>query len=415
MDQISRIKPQHDRLGPISPAVFSNFKDYLVERRYSNPTIGSYTASLKHFGYWLAKRPDFEKEVNHRTVQTFLDCHLPVCNCLDPFPQNLNVVRAALNQLLQMQGLSRFIESHDGTPLGVASAIEEFDYYLERICGFAEATRWYHRRHVRMFLLWLFAERPVEINNITPEAICRFVVQQAEKYRTGSMGVLVYSLRTYLKFLLFAGHATVCESAKIPRPPNWSAANLPHALRMDELKKFWDTFNLSTAIGKRDYAIARCLADLGLRCYEVSQLQLESFDWHRGLLSLTKTKNRRADILPIPDLTGQAVVSYLRKGRPETKSRAVFVYHRAPVGDAVQGSTVRGAIRRAFSRAGLTWTGTHILRSTIASHLLKRGVSLKEIADLLRHRSLDTTKLYIKIDLENLSHVALPWPERRGS
>jgi len=415
MDQVSRIKPQYDQFGPVSSAVFSTFNDYLVERRYSNSTIRSYTASLKHFGFWLAKSPDFENEINHRTVQEFLDCHLPVCNCLAPFPQNLNNVRAALNHLLQMQGLSRFIESHDQTPLEVASAIEEFDCYLERICGLAEATRWYHRRHVRMFLLWLFVERPIEINNITPEAICRFVVQQAGKYRTGSIGVLVYSIRTYLRFLLFAGHTTVSESAKIPRPPNWSAANLPHALRPDELKKFWDTFNLATAIGKRDYAMARCLADLGLRCCEVSQLQLESFDWYRGLLSLTKTKNRRADILPIPDITGQSVVNYLRKGRPETKNRAVFVYHRAPVGDAVKGSTVRGAVRRAFSRAGLTWTGTHILRSTIASHLLNGGVSLKEIADLLRHRSLDTTKLYIKIDLGNLSRVALPWPERRGS
>jgi len=415
MGEIFFINPQHEQFGPVAPDVYSTFSNYLMERRYSDSTIRAYTASLRHFGYWLAKMPVCEKEINHRTVQTFLDRHLPVCRCPDSFPRNLKTVRAALNQLLQMKGLSRFIESHGETPPEIAAAIEDFDCYLARICGLAEATCWYHRRHVRIFLLWLFTEEPVEINKITPEAICRFVAQQAGKYRTGSMGVMVYSLRTYLKFLRFAGHETVCESAKIPRPPNWSAANLPNALRPDELKKFWDAFNRSTAIGKRDYAMARCLADLGLRCCEVSQLQLQSFDWHRGLLSLTKTKSRREDILPIPDATGQAVVNYLREGRPETKSRAVFVHHRAPVGIAVQGSTVRGVVRRAFSRAGLTWTGTHILRSTIASRLLNGGVSLKEIADILRHRSLDTTRLYTKIDLGNLSHVALPWPERSGS
>ena len=415
MDEIFFITPQYHRYGPISPAVFSTFNDYLMERRYSDPTLRAYTASLRHFGCWLAKRRDFEQEINHRTVQTFLDCHLPVCRCADSFPRNLKTVRAALNQLLQMKGLSRFLKRQNEIPPEIASAIEVFDCYLTKVCGLAEATCWYHRRHVRMFLLWLFAEESVEINKITPEAICRFVAQQAGKYRTGSMGVLVYSLRTYLKFLRFAGHATVCESAKIPRPPNWSAGNLPHALRPDELKKFWDAFNRSTAIGKRDYAMARCLADLGLRCCEVSQLQLDSFDWHRGLLSLAQTKSRREDILPIPYTTGQAVVDYLRKGRPETRSRAVFLHHRAPVGDAVQVSTVRCAVQRAFSRAGLPWTGTHILRSTIASHLLNGGVSLKEIADLLRHRNLDTTKLYTKIDLGNLSNVALPWPERRES
>lgn len=415
MDENFFNNPQYDRFGSVPPAVFPIFTNYLIERRYCDTTIRAYTASLEHFVYWLAKRTDCEEEINHRNVQTFLNRHLPACRCPDPFPRNLKTVRAALNQFLQMKGLSRFRESHNETPPEIASAIMEFDWYLQRVCGLAEATCWYHRRHIRMFLLWLFAEEPVEINKITPETLCYFVGQQAGKYRPASMGVLVYSLRTYLKFLRFAGHKTVCESAKIPRPPNWSAANLPHALRPDELKKFWAAFNRSTTIGKRDYAMARCLADLGLRCCEVSQLQLDSFEWHRGLLSLTKTKSRREDILPIPDTTGQAVVDYLRKGRPETKSRAVFVHHRAPVGLAVQSSTVRGAVRRAFSRAGLSWTGTHILRSTIASHLFNGGVSVKEIADLLRHRSLDTTKLYTKIDLENLFHVALPWPERRES
>ena len=406
-------QPGYDRSGSIPAEIFSAFNDYLAARRHRDSTRRAYEAALKHFGDWLSERPDFGGEITNRSVQTFVERHLPVCCCPDRFPRNLTTVRAALNHLLQMKGLSRLRKPPDEIPPGIASSIQEFDYYLRRVCGLADATRWYHRRHVRTFLLWLAREGPVESAEISPQNLCRFVAVQAEKYSTGSMGVLVYSLRTYLKFLRFTGHAALYESVGIPRPANWSAAKLPQALTPDELNKFWNAFDRSDAVGKRDYAMARCLADLGLRCCEAAHLQLESIDWRRGLLRLTQTKSRREESLPLPDITGQAVVDYLRNGRPQTQHCAVFVHHRAPVGEAVQETTVRGAVRRALSRAGLNWTGTHILRSTIASRLFDSGVSLKEIADLLRHRSLDTTKLYTKIDLANLSNVALPWPEKR--
>jgi len=198
----------------------------------------------------------------------------------------------------------------------------------------------------------------------------------------------------------------------IPRPPNWSATHVPQALNREELRLFLSVFDCTTAIGKRDYAMARCLTDLGLRGYEVANMQLNAIDWHNGELHLTKTKSRREDVLPIPGPMAKALITYLRYGRPATESRAVFVHHRAPTGQAVQTTTVRGAIRRAFSRAGLPWSGPHILRNTVATRLLEGGASLKEIADVLRHHSIDTAKSYTKVDLSHLVHVALPWPGR---
>jgi integrase len=141
-------------------------------------------------------------------------------------------------------------------------------------------------------------------------------------------------------------------------------------------------------------------------------MTLDAIDWHTGAVHLPRTKSHQEDILPIPKPLGRALVDYLQKGRPATDSRAVFVYHRAPRGRAVQSTTVRGAIRRAFVRAGLPWTGTHIFRHTMATRLLQNGTSLKQIADVLRHRSLDTTQIYTKVDLGQLSQVAMPWPGR---
>jgi len=158
--------------------------------------------------------------------------------------------------------------------------------------------------------------------------------------------------------------------------------------------------------------MARCLFDLGLRCCEVASLTLDAIDWHSGAVRLAKTKSHQEDVLPIPESLGRALVDYLQKGRPATNSRAVFLHHRAPRGHIVLGTTVRGAIRRAFSRAGLPWTGTHIFRHTMATRLIQNGTSLKEIADVLRHRSLDTTQIYTKVALGQLSGVALAWPRR---
>ena len=109
-----------------------------------------------------------------------------------------------------------------------------------------------------------------------------------------------------------------------------------------------------------------------------------------------------------------ALIDYIKNGRPKTKERFIFVYHKAPVGKSVTTETIRNAIRRAYTRAGFNpeLTGTHILRKTFATQLLQSGSTLKDIADILGHRCIDTTMIYTKVDFPHLSKVALPWPRR---
>ncbi len=406
------IQSKRVQLSMGMPEFMNRFERHLKLRGHTFFTSQKYLSATKLFLLWLETRPLDERKISGKTIQEFLSMHRPVCHCHGTVQKDIKTVRAALNQLLGMEGYERVLSTVDRTFPEIEIEIDLFDRYLRKICGHLEATRWYHRRHVRKFLSWLFDDRPIQISRITPENLCLFVSKQVIGLRPSSIGVLVYSLRTYLKYLQFNGYVTPSLQTTIPRPPNWSGANLPHALSPDELVRFWSAFDRKTAIGRRDYAMARCLADLGLRCYEVANMQLDSIDWNNGILNLTKTKSRREETLPIPDKMGQALIVYLRYGRPKTKSRSIFVSHRAPLGQAVQNSTVRGAIRRAFSRTGLPWSGTHILRSTVASRLLESGATLKEVADLLRHRSIDTTKTYLKIDLSHLSQVALPWPGR---
>jgi integrase len=150
-----------------------------------------------------------------------------------------------------------------------------------------------------------------------------------------------------------------------------------------------------------------------LRSGEIAKLSLDDIDWRTGTITLRHTKSRREDVLPLPSATGEAIAAYLKHERPKTDNRIVFMRRLAPRDAAIGPDAVRKTIRQAYARAGLRHTRSHLLRHTMASRLLEGGSSLKEVADVLRHRSLNTTLIYAKLDSRNLREVALPWPGSR--
>ncbi len=156
-----------------------------------------------------------------------------------------------------------------------------------------------------------------------------------------------------------------------------------------------------------------CLSTLGLRASEVADLKLEDINWRAGLLHVRKRKSGRGSVLPLPHKLGRAITAYLRTGRPETRDRHVFLLHGGAIGMPIRSHVVAHAVRRALLRAGIdapTW-GSHLLRHTLATRMVRHGATLKEIADVLGHRAVDTTAIYAKVDVSSLAEVALPWPE----
>jgi site-specific recombinase XerD len=137
---------------------------------------------------------------------------------------------------------------------------------------------------------------------------------------------------------------------------------------------------------------------------------MDDIDWQAGTVTLRRTKGRREDVMPLPEATGQAIAAYLRDERPKTRHRMVFARHMTPREQLIGPDLVRKTVRQAYARAGLPYTRSHLLRHTMAGRLLAGGASLKEVADVLRHRSLNTTLIYAKLDSGSLVEVALPWP-----
>ena len=316
--------------------------------------------------------------------------------------------RAALKHLLT------FLPQHYSvtTKSPIEAELERFTDYLLNICGMSAQTCVNRCQHVGAFLSHRFcSEAPVfaQISGVDIEA---FFQHMALKWRPASLAVVGASLRSYFRFCALQGHPVSALSAFIPKIASWSPATLPKVLSDAQVDAFLEVFDYADSVGMRDYAIARCLLDIGLRGHEVTSLKLDSVDWRNATLTISSNKSKRVQQLPLPVSTGQAIAQYLFKGRPLTSSRILFVRHRAPFDQPLSVSAIRNAMNRAFVRCGLRnqFCNTHVLRSTTATRLQKAGASIKEIADLLRHQSLDTAKTYARVDLERLRTVALPWP-----
>jgi site-specific recombinase XerD len=167
-----------------------------------------------------------------------------------------------------------------------------------------------------------------------------------------------------------------------------------------------------TATGRRNYAILSLLSRLGLRAKEVARLRLEDIDWINGSLLARSSKTHCQRILPLPQDVGEALLAYLRNGRPQTTDREVFLTALPPYRPLKTSAAISVTVKRLMARAGIKRqsAGAHLLRHSAATQMVNRGASFKEVADVLGHRQLQTTGIYAKLDLAALSEVALPWP-----
>ncbi|MFM0101197.1 site-specific integrase [Paraburkholderia nemoris] len=402
------------RNGVLEPVVGA-YARYLRHRGYASITIENYLQCASHFGRWLtAQHIDLDR-IDEPVLHRFLTVHLPVCHCCKPSPRTRANLRRALRHLLRMLRSEGILPPKSMLISEVVSEeLRRFDTYLKDVRGLAPATRLYRLRYVRDFLLAQFGWGPIALECLKPDDICRFVIDRATGCQPRTAGIIGDCLRSYLRLRRLQGQPTEALTAAVPRVAHWRLAALPDSLTDSELKGFVNAFDRTCPTGRRDYAMARCLVDLGLRASEVASIQLDDLDWREGTLRIAKAKAKRTTLLPLPAQTGRAIVDYLRFGRPRTDSRALFVRHRAPRDEPVGPSLVRNAVRCAYARCGLAHrsTGTHVLRHSAASRLLRGGASLKDIADLLRHRGVNTTTIYVKVDLPKLTAVALPWPGR---
>jgi len=292
--------------------------------------------------------------------------------------------------------------------------IEELRRYDEHLCdvrGLAGGTRSNRCRIVGRFLHQKFSGFPVDIGRVYPKDVRRFLADQLDMCRSPSnASQLAAALRSYFRYRTTCGDQVGALTAVITNPVHWKLASLPRALNANEVERLLKSFVSVRRSPKRGYAIVRCALDMGLRSCEIAHLMISDIDWRSGTVTLRGTKSLRQDILPLPMETGQALADYLQHERPLTNNPAVFVRCLGGRDQPITSTAIQKVIKRAGCRIGLKHFSAHALRHTLACRLVENGSSLKEVADVLRHRSLNATLIYAKLDTPKLSAVALPWP-----
>jgi len=217
----------------------------------------------------------------------------------------------------------------------------------------------------------------------------------------------------FLRFLITDGQCAAGLEGAIPVLAHWRLASLPRYLQGEEVERVIASCDLASPVGRRDHAILLLLARLGLRAGDIVQLRLGDVDW-KGAAIHVCGKGRRQTRLPLTHEVGQAVAAYVQDGRPRANTEAVFVRGRAPFRAFASHCAVSVIVDRALHRAGVTRPSrgaAHLLRHSLATSLLRQGASLHEIAGILRHRSIETTQIYAKVDVPALRQMAQPWPE----
>ncbi len=389
-------------LGPLAPYA-AGFVVELSERGYRPRSVNGQLELMAHLSRWLAERAVEPDGLTVEITEQFLELRragemsLRSWRALDP-----------LVGYLRELGVIPKLAASAGT--GVDGLVAEYRDYLFRERGLTTGSVAHWERVARLFL----SERPEPLEaalaQLSAGEVTGFVVAHCGPGRCSgaTAKTLTSGLRALLRFLHLTGRVPVPLAQAVPSAAGWRLSSLPRALEAEQVERLLSSCDRSTAVGRRDHAILVLLARLGLRACEVARLCLDDINWREGEVTI-RGKGSTTERLPLPHEVGEAVVSYLRDGRPRVECREMFVTAHAPLRPLSPGAVV-SVVGYACDRAGMERVGPHRLRHTLASDLLRAGTPLAQIAPILRHASVATTAIYAKVDRDALRALARPWP-----
>jgi integrase/recombinase XerD len=301
-------------------------------------------------------------------------------------------------------------------PRQVLSAVDrlrgEYQSYLREQRALSEATIYQSVRFLYRFMTFRFGAEMGNLNDITTDDVANFLRKIINREKGSRDKTPPTHLRNLFQFLFWSGKIKHDLANSLPRVANPKETNLPRSLKSEEIERLVKTAWSPDAVGRRNYAMMLTLARLGLRAIEVIAIQLDDIDWRAGTI-LIRGKGKRYDRMPLPEEVGRAMVDYIRNGR-RGSSRTLFLSSKVPYRPFVDAQILNTVLRAAFAETGLKppqkYVGSHLLRHSLATGMLREGASLDEVGDMLRHRSRASTAIYARYDVEALRSIARTWP-----
>lgn len=300
----------------------------------------------------------------------------------------------------------------DRDRLTLEEVLAAFDQYLRRTRGVCLGTRRNYAKYVGEFLVTMFTDGALDLATLHARDVVAFVGGLSGRYRPRTVELAATALRVFFRFLGAQGWCEHRLADAVPMVPHRPSGLVRH-LDPTILEQLITSLETASARDLRDRAIILTIARVGLRPGEVAQLRLEDIDWLNAAIRVRARKTGHGTLLPLTGEVGAALADYLQHGRPDTDAREVFVLHWLRVGAPISTSIVGRAVQRAVDNAGIDAPvrGGNLLRHSLATELLAGGASLPEIADVLGHSCLATTRIYAAVDVGRLREVPLPWPQ----
>jgi integrase/recombinase XerD len=386
--------------GPLAPFA-EGFKARLEELGYTPLSTVTWMRLMVHLSHWLGARGLTAADLSSRRVEQYLRERRAGGYAGFLSPRSVAVLLGHLS--------SMGVLNPEDPPRPCSESevlLAAFRDYLLNERGLAASTAAAYVLRAHRFLGG--RDPGVGLVGLTAAEVTRAVLGQASTSAVGSTQFFVVALRAFLRFCFIQGLVPVDLSAAALTATGRRRPGLPKGLSRVEAMALLASCDRRTSMGRRNYAVLLLLLRLGLRAGEVAALRLNELDWRAGEI-VVHGKGQRIDRLPLPVDVGEAIAAYLRRGRPRSPHREVFLRAVAPL-TALSRRGVSLIVQRACVRAGLTPVGAHRLRHTLACDMVRAGVPLPEISQVLRHHSLVSTAVYARADVDQLRTLAQPWP-----
>ena len=392
-------------LGPLGRHL-ATFADGLERDGYARNSLRIQLRLLAHLDAWLRRTRRTIAAREQGTVEAFIGAYRRRFRLKGG---DRSTLRRFLAHLKQSGVVAEPASPAENRPL--AQLERRYSGYLHQERGLTAATIGRYGWFVHRFLARRFAHGTVALRKLEASEVWRFVAKEAGSTGPKRAQLMASALRSFFRFLVREGETVIDLAASVPAVRCRGRSEVPKYLNDMEVEQLLRSCDRSTTGGRRDYAVLLLLARLGLRAGEVAGLRLEDIDWRSGEIRVLGKGRVRDRVLLLPEV-GEALVAYLRHDRRSRPSREVFLRLKAPCRGFRTGAAVSTVVRRALSRASLDppRKGAHLLRHSLATKLLRKGASMAEIAEVLRHRSPGTTEIYAKVDSASLRALAQPWP-----
>lgn len=404
---------QNETLRCLLDGEIGPFLEHLRTLRYVDETVQRKLAITREFAQWAQQHLIVADNLNSTSAAEFV-ARLPQ-RAKTRVALERATVRLFLKHLYRQGRLQR--PDPKETDSGRVSYLRRYEDYLRNDRGLADNSVHVYLPFIRDFLgAQVFQAGCLGRDAFETLNIRSFLLARTKDRSDEYTRLLATSLRSFFRFSFFAGETARDLSSSVPMVRKYRMSAPPSFLSPEQTERVLAATERTTSTGRRDYAVLLLLARLGLRAGEVVSLELDDIRWRSGEIVI-RGKGRMLDQLPLICDVGEALAAYVQDDRGVSSSRRVFLRTWAPRVGLTGPAAVGHIVRKALTRAGVQRSGrgaAHLFRHGLATKMIRRGASLAEIAEVLRHRSQNTTAMYSQVSFEALRTVAQPWPDNGG-